>query len=150
MFSFPEMVIECLSCNKEIFIPDDAETDVFECPYCQQKIKLERAEEEEVVPPTEPPPVIQKTESEQLNQQNKNTAKLRNWTGNTAGLSFLSLLIPVFGLFLSIPFWISSFILCIICLAKGEYSRGVGTMIFLIFVMPIAFIIAFLFLADGY
>ena len=92
--------------------------------------------------PPEPPPVIQKPESKTSIQQNESTAKLKSWTGNTAGLSLLSLFIPVAGLFLSIPFWISSFILCIICLAKGEYRTGVGAMVFLMFLMPIAWFVA--------
>ena len=91
---------------------------------------------------SEPPPVIPKPKSNKLNQPNQSTVQLRSWTGNTAGLSFLSLFIPTVGLFLSIPFWISSFVLCIICLAKGEYRTGVGTMVFLMFLMPVAWFIA--------
>ena len=148
MFSFSEMEIECPSCKEQILIPDDEVSDVFECPFCLQTIEFVQEEEEEVVLPLEPPPVLQKAESRQLNQQKKNKG-LKIWAVATAGLSFLSLFIPIAGFLLAPLFWISSFILCLICLGLGEHRTGVSTMLFLIIVMPLLVFFVML-LADRY
>ena len=163
------MIPKCPHCLAEIELPEGEDSDVITCDGCDNDFKRSEAfdkalediadqyqehqqnlKNKKALDDLKPPPPIQKPKSKKLGQMDSNTAKLKSWTGNIAGLSFLSLFIPVAGLFISIPFWISSFVLCIVCLAKGEYRTGVGTMVFLMFLMPFAWFAALTYITVGF
>jgi len=64
--------------------------------------------------------------------------KLTNAASTFSCLSFLCVFVPYVGLLIAAPLWIAGFVLCIMLLVKGEYSRGAGTMIFLFLFVPFA------------
>ena len=64
--------------------------------------------------------------------------KLSNAASTFSRLSFLCVFVPYVGLLIAAPLWIAGFVLSIMLLVKGEYSRGSGTMVFLFLFVPVA------------
>jgi hypothetical protein len=82
--------------------------------------------------------LLSRTRKRSAERRQDPNKKLTNAASTFSCLSFLCVFVPYVGLLIAAPLWIAGFVLCIMLLVKGEYSRGAGTMIFLFLFVPFA------------